>query len=83
MNQKHMDTISLKIHKGFRIKESHSHPQPSHPLLALGLDVGNSPPLRGFTDGIAYPLATQDAPSFSPGIPPHLLWFSGQVAGMG
>lgn len=83
MNQKHMDTISLKIHKGFRIKESHPHPQSSHPLLALGLDVGNSPPHHGFIDGIAHPLATQDAPSFSPKISSHLLWFSGQVAAMG
>ena len=83
MNQKHMDKISLKIHKGFRIKESHPRPQPSRPPSALGLSVGNSPPLHGLPAGIAHPLATQPAPSFSPAILPHLLWFSGQVAGVG
>ena len=83
MNQKHMDKISLKIHKGFRTRERHPHPQPSPPPSAPGLSVGNSPPLYGPTDGIAHPLATQHAPSFSPAILPHLLWFSGQVAGVG
>lgn len=45
--------------------------------------LGPPLPSLGSLIGIAYQLATQDAPSFSSGIPPHLLWFSGQVTGMG
>lgn len=56
---------------------------PVHSSSAVGLGVGNSPLLHTLTNGIAYSLATQDAPSFSPEIPSHVLWFSGQVAGMG
>ena len=65
MNQKHMDKISLKIHKGFRTRERHPHPQPSPPSSALGLSVGNLPPSVGPLMG----LLTLWPPSMLPASP--------------
>lgn len=59
-----MDTISLKIHKGFGIKGSHPYRQPCPPPWLWAQELGTCLP-PGLTDEAAPFLATQTALSFS------------------
>lgn len=72
MNQKHMDTISLKIHKDFRIKESHPHPQPSHPFYLWAWMLGTPLPSLGPLMG----LLTHWPPRTFPASPLEVLFIS-------
>lgn len=69
MNQKHMDKISLKIHKGFLNQGVTLTPSPApfppHIPSVQNSDVGNSYLLHWFFHGIVHSKATQHKSSFS------------------